>query len=98
MREYTATAEDYGIEVEVRSIRCLSPLDVMVQAAEEVEATIVFAHLPETIIPYWRKFQHWTLERQLMSQQCQLYTLDKPATTTDWVPSISVAQRTSTKS
>jgi hypothetical protein len=91
LQEYQATAEDYGVEFDVRSIQCLSPLEVIAQAAEELEADVVFAHVPESAIPYWRKFQIWNLERSLKSQHGQLYTLDKPANASEWVPSVMVS-------
>jgi hypothetical protein len=98
LREYQATAEDYAVVLEMCSIQCLSPLDVIVQAADELEANVVFAHIPESAIPYWRRFQLWNLERSLKSQGRQLYTLDKPANVTDWVPSVTVSARASNKS
>ena len=98
LRDYQATAEDYGVELEIRSLQCLSPLEVMAQAAEELEASVVFARVPESSIPYWRKFQLWNLERSLKGQGCDLYTLDKPANVTEWVPSVTVKARASSKS
>jgi Universal stress protein family len=98
LRDYQATATDYGVELEIRSIQCLSPLDVIAQAAEELEANVVFARVPENSIPYWRKFQLWNLERSLKGQNCQLYTLDKPANVTEWVPSVTVNAGVSSKS
>ena len=98
LQDYQATAEDYGVELDVRSIQCLSPLDVVAQAADELEADVVFARVPEHAIPYWRKFQIWNLERGLKSQARQLYTLDKPANITEWVPSVTVNASVSNKS
>jgi hypothetical protein len=98
LQDYQATAEDYGVELEVRSIQCLSPLDVMAQAAEELDAEVVFARVPESAIPYWHKFQLWNLKRELSGQQRQLYTLDKPANVTEWVPSVTVNASVSNKS
>jgi len=91
LREYQDTAEDYGVELEVRSIQCLSPLDAVAQAAEELEADVVFARIPEHPIAYWRKFQVWNLARSLKGQRCQLYTLDQPADVNEWVPSVMVS-------
>jgi hypothetical protein len=97
LQDYLETAEDYGVEFEVRSIHCLVPMDVMAQAAEELEANVVFARVPESVFPYWRKFQLWNLERSLKSQGCELYTLDKPANATEWVPSVTVKAGVSNK-
>jgi hypothetical protein len=91
LKDYQETAEDYGVELDVCSIQCLSALDVIAQAADELQADVVFARVPESTIPYWRKFQVWNLERSLKGQHCQLYTLDKPANTNEWVPSVMVS-------
>ncbi|MEO8613009.1 MAG: hypothetical protein ABI690_34265 [Chloroflexota bacterium] len=98
LRDYQETAEDYGIELDVYSIQCLSVLDVVAQAANELEADVVFARIPASTLPYWRKFQIWNLGRSLKGQHCQLYTLDKPAEATEWVPSITVKAGVSGKS
>ena len=98
LQEYQATAEDYGVELDVCSIQCLSALDVIAQAAHELEADVVFVRVPESSIPSWRKMQRWTLERSLKGQHCQLYTLDQPANVTEWVPSVTVKAGVSTKS
>ncbi|MBZ0288787.1 MAG: hypothetical protein K8I30_14310 [Anaerolineae bacterium] len=90
LQDYQAAAKDYGVELEVRSMQCLAPLDVVAQAATELEADVVFARLPETIIPYMRRFRLWNLRRVLSGQDCQLYTLDKPVTTHEWVPAVTV--------
>lgn len=90
LQEYTATAEDYGVELDMSSIQCLSPLDVVAQAAEELAAEVVFARVPETSIPYWRKFQLWNLKRELKGQHCQLFTLDQPENAEAWVPAVTV--------
>jgi hypothetical protein len=90
LKDYQETAEDYDVELDVCSIQCLSALDVVAQAADELQAEVVFARVPESSIRYWRKFQVWNLERNLKGQQCQLYTLDKPANVAEWVPSVTV--------
>jgi hypothetical protein len=90
LKDYQETSEDYGVELDVCSIQCLSALDVVAQAADELQADVVFARVPESSIPYWRKFQVWNLERSLKGQHCQLYTLDKPANVSEWVPSVTV--------
>jgi nucleotide-binding universal stress UspA family protein len=90
LQDYRDTAEDYGVTLEVRSMQCLSPLDALTQAASELEADVVFAHVAETAIPYWRRLRLWNLRRELSGQGCQLYTLDKPAHADEWVPAVTV--------
>jgi hypothetical protein len=98
LQDYSAAAAEYGIELDVTSIQCLSRLDVVAQAAEELAAEVVFARLPETSIPYWHKFQLWNLKRQLQGQHCQLFTLDQPENVEAWVPAVTVKAGVSGKS
>jgi hypothetical protein len=85
LREYAATAEDYGIELTVQSMQCLTLLDAVVQAAEQLNAQLVFAHVADSRIPYWHQAQVWNLERRLHSEGRQLFTLEKPVTV-NWRP------------
>jgi hypothetical protein len=45
--------------------------DAITQAAEHVNAQIVFAHIPESRIPLWTKVQQWMLSRKLARQKRQ---------------------------
>jgi hypothetical protein len=45
------------------------------------EFDVVFAYVPQSHIPYWRKFQIHHLTRSLKSHQRQLFTLDQPVAT-----------------
>ena len=54
---YEATIEDYGIAFSL-TISQYSELDkAIVQSADMLNASIVFATLPKTIIPFWRNLQ-----------------------------------------
>lgn len=88
--EYDMIAEDYGVETALQPMGYISLTDALVQAAERTHASVVFAHVPESVFPFWRKFQVWDLRRQLMALGCQLYTLDKPKQPEEWVPSVSL--------
>ncbi|MEO8608199.1 MAG: hypothetical protein ABI690_09975 [Chloroflexota bacterium] len=90
LNEYTATAEDYGIALDVHSMQCLSAMDAVVDAVEQLEAVILFAHVAASRIHYWRKFQVWNLGRRLVSKHCQLFTLDQPVGFIEWMPTITV--------
>lgn len=81
IKEYAATAEDYGIEMSLCQMQCVTSLGALADAAEELDADVVFAHVPESRIPYWRRLQVWNLERRL--SHSQLFTLDKSHTPDD---------------
>jgi hypothetical protein len=90
LKEYTATAEDYGAELTIYWMQCLSSLDALVEAADNLDATIVFACVIPTRLPFWRTFQVWNMKRRLMTNHRQLFTLDKPTSIMEWTPSITV--------
>src|SRR5258708_6356199 len=78
LKEYAATAEDYGAGLTIYWMQCLSSLDALVEAADNLDATIVFAHVIPTWLPFWRKFQVWSMKRRLITNRRQLFTLDEP--------------------
>ncbi len=84
--EYAATAEDYGVHLSVRFMQCLSPLEALSNAADQLNADVVFAYVPQSWLPYWRKFQTWHLQRSLAAAHRQLFVLDQAAL--DQLPSI----------
>jgi len=88
--EYSMIAEDYGLELTVRPMSFISLADALVQAAEHTHASVVFAPVPQSRLPFWRKLHLLNLRRQLTAQGCQLYTLDEPEQTEDWVPTVSM--------
>jgi hypothetical protein len=90
LREYGRYAESCGVKVEVCCLQSISTVDALVGAAENVNAQIVFAHVPHTIIPFLHHWQIWLLRRGLKQRQCQLYTSDDAA-----VPNRLPAQRPS---
>ena len=75
MEEYAAVAEDYGVEFWVQPMQFVTLADALAQAAELINASFLFAHIPQSSIPLWRRFQLWNLKRQLGN--CRLYTLDE---------------------
>jgi nucleotide-binding universal stress UspA family protein len=90
LKEYAATAEDYGVSFTVNSMQCMTTLDAVAEAADNLDAKVVFAQVPESRIPYWRTFQIWNLKRQFHGGQRQLFTLDQPVNDPDWTPAITV--------
>ncbi|MDX2137121.1 MAG: hypothetical protein SF123_03430 [Chloroflexota bacterium] len=77
LQEYAATAEDYGVEVEVEQMQCLSMIDATADAAELLEARAVFAHIPASRIPFLHELRVHHLERRLRGTGRLLYTLDE---------------------
>jgi hypothetical protein len=73
--EYAAVAEDYGVEFWVQPMQFITLADALAQAAALNEVSILFAHIPQSPLPLWRRFQLWSLKRQLGN--CRLYTLDE---------------------
>lgn len=90
LSEYAATAEDYGVELTIRSMQCVTTLDALVDAADQVNAGMVFAHIHKSWIPYWSAFQTWNLKRRLSAARHLLFTLDNTLQNTEYVPSITV--------
>jgi hypothetical protein len=77
MRDYEATIEDYGVPFSSDTFQYATLADAIVQAADYVEADIVFATLPNSIIPYWRRFQLWRLRKSLARHGLELIELDQ---------------------
>ena len=75
MEEYAAVAEDYGVEFWVQPMQYITLTDALAQAAELLNVSVLFAHMHQSNIPFWRRFRLWSLKRQL--QNCRLYTLDE---------------------
>src|SRR5262245_49691972 len=42
LKEYALTAEDYGVELTLHSMQCTTLLDAVVEAAEYLDARVVF--------------------------------------------------------
>jgi hypothetical protein len=75
MEEYAAVAEDYGVEFSVQPMQFITLADALAQAVALTEVSILFAHIPQSKLPLWSRFQLWSLQRQLGN--CRLYTLDE---------------------
>ncbi len=77
--ELQATAEDYGVKISLRDMQYFTLKEALVESAELLESKVVFATLPASSLPYWRRFQMWSLQRHLQYRECQLYTLEPAA-------------------
>lgn len=90
MREYEMVAEDYGVKIVVQPMQYDDLAEALIQAADFTDASVVFAQLPESVFPLWKRFQTWNLRRELMAHRRQLYLLDQNETMDEWVPSVSL--------
>jgi hypothetical protein len=90
LRDYQATAEDYGVNLCFETMQCVSLADALVDAADQLDAEMVFATLPENNLTYWRRFQLWMLGRRLAAKHRQLHTLEQPVKGAAWAPSVTV--------
>lgn len=75
---YKSIASDYGVELRVQSFQYVSFSAALVEAAEDHHALALFADVPRHALAAWRRFQVWSLRRQLQASRCALYTLDQP--------------------
>ncbi len=90
LKEYEMIAEDYGVELTLQPMQYDDMGEALVQAAEHTQASVVFAHLPGSALPFWKKFQDWNLRRQIAAQGRQIYMLNESEKPDEWVPSVSL--------
>jgi hypothetical protein len=77
LAEYEDKMEDYGVEFSVDFFQYTSLPEAILQAAEYVNARVVIATLPRSIIPFWGSFQLDRLRRCLSRQEREL--IEQPA-------------------
>lgn len=75
VHQYASTAEDYGVPFALSSMQCISILDAMADAAEHIDAEVIFANVPEVKVRLWRNFQLWMLNKRFSKAHRTLYTL-----------------------
>lgn len=90
LRGYEKIAESYGVAVEPRLLPVVSALEGIINAADSVDAQIVFAHAPHSLIPFWQAWQTRVLRWSLKQHQRELYVLDYQGSLLDWKPSPSL--------
>jgi hypothetical protein len=93
-KEYAAVAEDYGIEFCVQPMQYISLDAALAQAADRFNVSILFAHIAQRNVPYWRRFRLWNLKRHL--GDCRLYTLDEKQPLSIEEPILTTASRIKT--
>ena len=78
LRDYAATVEDYGVPFTLYQFQYFALADALSDAADHVDAQIVFATLPPSLLPFWRRFQLNGLRRCLAHHGRQLVDLSDP--------------------
>jgi hypothetical protein len=71
--EYSAIAEDYGVQFCIQPMQYISSTEATTQAVELFKVDVLFANIPRSSIPLWQKFRLWNMKRQLGN--CHLYTM-----------------------
>jgi len=90
MANYQVIASNYGVAAEAHYFQYVTLAEAVAEAADYVDAQIVFAALPNSLIPFWRRFHAWMLRRRLIQRNRQLYLLEHDRRSTHWTPSILV--------
>ena len=90
LEEMVAAAEDYGVSLDVQLFQYASYWSGVVDAAAQLGATAVIAHIPPSPIPYWQAFRRRWLRRRLARQQQLFFPLDELKPSLVWTPSITL--------
>ena len=75
LEDYQATVLDYGLDCRLVSCQYMDIADALGDAAEQLDAAVIFAQLPRTLLPAWRHLQVWLLRRRFSKQQRQWFEL-----------------------
>ena len=90
LSDMAATAEDYGVSLDVQLYPYANYWHAVTSAAEQLGVTAVILHIPHSPIPFWGNVRRWLLRRQLARQRQLLFTLDDLAPSLTWTPSITL--------
>lgn len=90
LAEIVAAAEDYGVPLDVQLFQYASYWSGVVDAAAQLGATAVIAHIPPSPIPYIQTFRWWWLRYRLARQQQLFFPLDDLRPSLVWTPSITL--------
>ncbi|MBK8987697.1 MAG: hypothetical protein IPM39_16730 [Chloroflexi bacterium] len=95
--DMAATAEDYGVFLDVQLFQYANYWSGVLDAAEQLAATAVIVHVPPSPIPYWQQARRGWLRRRLARQQQLLITLDDMTPSLTWTPSATLLEETAVK-
>ena len=93
LQDFAATAEDYGVAMQVEICQYANFIHAVVDAAEQLEITAVFATIPDGHFPPWSHLQRWWLRLQLTWHNHQLYTLEQTGGKLEWAPAILLSDK-----
>ena len=93
IQDFAATAEDYGVDFAVEICQFANFIHAVVDAAEQLEITAVFADVPATHFHPWTQLQRWWLRLQLTWHNHPLYTLEQTGGKLEWTPTILLSDK-----
>ena len=92
LKDYEETVKDYGVECSTHLYQYASLAGALAEAADYVDAHIVIACLPRSIIPFWQSLQRVVLRFHLAQNRRQL--IERPASCLSWPPVSLALHRT----
>jgi hypothetical protein len=94
LRDYRAIIEEFGVPCSTHVIQYITLVECVLETADYVDACIVFATLPKSIIPFWQRLQLHRLRNGLARAGRELFDANRPSATRPSgmvkVPSISI--------
>lgn len=90
LSDLAATAEDYGVALDVLLYPYANYWHAVTSAAEQLGVTAVIIHIPHSPLSFWGNLRRWLLRRQLARERQLLFTLDDLAPSLTWTPSITL--------
>jgi hypothetical protein len=88
--EMVATAEDYGVSVNVQLFQYANYWPGIVDAAAQLGATAVIAHIPPSTFPYWQEFRPLVAAPAAGSAAAAVFPLEDLKPSLVWTPSITL--------
>lgn len=80
IKGYVATAEDYGVTLQMQSMQCFDVNRAIIEAAQQSHCEIVFAHASPTRIPLLRRVRRFQLASAMHKARLTLVTLETSET------------------
>lgn len=94
LADMAATAEDYGVPLDVQLFQYVSYWPGVVDAAAQLDVSAVIVRVPPSFIPYWQDFRRRWLGRRLDTQQQLFFALDDLTPSLTWTSSITLQDDT----
>jgi hypothetical protein len=94
LEDYESTILDYGLEHKIIRFQYVDFVDALADAADQYDAQIIFAKPPQSLIPVWRRFELWLLNRRLSGCQRQLIAQPAQLASVEMAPEVSLHETT----